>query len=202
MSQEASNATATTNPPKSALLVIDIQESFRADPESWAERSNSSFEKNVTRLIAKFRQSGEPIIFVLHQNWTPGSPFHPDSPHCRFMDWIRPERNDIVLRKTTRSVFASTELARRLTQLGVTRLIITGIQTEQCCETTTRDAGGRGYQVDFVTDATLTFPIKHWAGGPDLPVEEIIRRTEYALAGRFARISQTQELLASYSHSH
>jgi nicotinamidase-related amidase len=82
--------------------VIDIQESFRADPESWAKRSNSSFEKNVTKLIAKFRQSGEPIIFILHQNWTPGNPFHPDSPHCRFMDWIRSERNDIVLRKGDR----------------------------------------------------------------------------------------------------
>jgi nicotinamidase-related amidase len=202
MAQEASAPLTVTRSPKSALLVIDVQESFRADSESWAGRSNPDFENNVTRLIANFRQSGYPIIFVLHQNWVAGSPFHPDSPQCRFMDWIRPEPAEIVLRKTTRSVFASTELGRRLTQLGVTRLVITGIQTEQCCETTARDAGDRGYQVDFVTDATLTFPIKHWSGGPDLPVQEIIRRTEYALAGRFAQDLQTNDLLASYSNQH
>jgi isochorismate hydrolase len=93
------------------------------------------------------------------------------------------------------SAFASTDLARRLTQWQIHRLRVIGIQTEQCCETTTREASDRGYQVDFVMDATLTFAIPHWAGGPELSTDEVARRTEYALAGRFANIVSTQEVL-------
>src|ERR1700737_1478045 len=128
MAYDTPNPSVAAESPRSALLVIDIQESFRADPKFWAERSNPDFEPNVMNLIEAYRHSGEPIIFVLHQNWTADSPFYPDSPFCRLMDWINPGPNDIVRRKTTRSVFASTELARRLTQLGVTRVVVTGFQ--------------------------------------------------------------------------
>ena len=113
------------------------------------------------------------------------------------MEFVVPRPEEIVLQKTTISAFASTDLARRLTQWEISRLRVTGIQTEQCCETTTRDASDRGYQVDFVTDATLTFAIPHWAGGPELSTDEVVRRTEYALADRFANIVSTKEVLES-----
>ena len=67
-------------------------------------------------------------------------------------------------------------------------LVIVGIQTEQCCETTARLAADMGYDVTFVTDATATFPIVRPDTGEVLPAQEVIERTEYALAGRFARI--------------
>ena len=67
-------------------------------------------------------------------------------------------------------------------------LVIVGIQTEQCCETTARLAADMGYDVTFVTDATATFPIVRPDTGEVLPAKEVIERTEYALAGRFARI--------------
>ena len=73
------------------------------------------------------------------------------------MDFVAPKPGEVVLQKTTISVFASTDLARRLTQWEINHLTVTGIQTEQCCETTTRDASDRGYQVDFVTDAGCSF---------------------------------------------
>jgi nicotinamidase-related amidase len=110
---------------------------------------------------------------------------------------VVPKPEEVVLQKTTISAFASTDLARRLTRWQISRLRVTGIQTEQCCETTARDASDRGYQVDFVIDATLSFAIPHWAGGPELPADEVVRRTEYALAGRFANILSTEEVLQS-----
>jgi hypothetical protein len=113
------------------------------------------------------------------------------------MDFLDVRPGDVVLHKTTRSTFASTDLERRLNLLGVRRLVITGIQTEQCCETTARDGGDLGYEIDFVTEATLTFPIPHWAGGPELSPEAITERTEYALAGRFARIRTVDDVVAA-----
>ena len=78
------------------------------------------------------------------------------------------------------------------------RLAITGIQTEQCCETTARLAADLGYDVDFVLDATRTFPIQHHVDGRlvgELGVAEIAERTAYALRDRFARIVATDQLV-------
>jgi nicotinamidase-related amidase len=183
--------------PRSVLLVIDVQDSFKADSVTWATRSNPAFESNVTKLIEAYRTAALPIVFVLHQNLKPESHFNPKSPFYRFMDFVVPRPDEAVLQKTTISAFASTDLGRRLTRWEINHLRVTGIQTEQCCETTTRDASDRGYQVDFVTDATLTFAIPHWAGGPELSTDEVVRRTEYALAGRFANIVSTKEVLES-----
>jgi nicotinamidase-related amidase len=177
----------------SVLLVIDVQDTFKADATRWSRRNNPKFESNVSALISAYREAGEPIIFFLHQDsdpgWGPG-------PNYRLMDFLDVRPDDVVLHKTTRSCFTSTDLQRRLNSLSAPRLVITGIQTEQCCETTTRDGGDLGYEVDFVTEATLTFPIQHWAGGPELSPELTTERTEYALARRFARIRTVNEVVA------
>jgi nicotinamidase-related amidase len=66
---------------------------------------------------------------------------------------------------------------------------------EQCCETTARVAADLGYAVDFVTEATMTFPIPNWdKPGEELGVDAIRERTEYALRRRFARITTVKEL--------
>jgi nicotinamidase-related amidase len=197
MSSSNYKTNTTSDLPGSVLLVIDVQESFKGDSVTWATRNNSAFESNVTKLIEAYRTAALPIVFLLHQNLKPESHFNPKSPFYRFMDFVVPRPSEVVLQKTTISAFASTDLARRLTQWEIKHLRVTGIQTEQCCETTTRDASDRGYQVDFVTDATLTFAIPHWAGGPELSTDEVVRRTEYALAGRFANIVSTKEVLES-----
>jgi nicotinamidase-related amidase len=183
--------------PRSVLLVIDVQDSFKGDAATWATRNNPGFESNVAKLIEAYRNAELPIVFFLHQSLNPESHFNPRSSFYRFMDFVSPRPDEVVLQKTTISGFASTDLARRLTQWKINRLTVSGIQTEQCCETTTRDASDRGYQVDFVTDATLSFAIPHWAGGPELSPDEVVRRTEYALAGRFANVVSTQDVLDS-----
>jgi hypothetical protein len=86
--------------------------------------------------------------------------------------------------------------------------VVCGIRTEQCVETTARIASDLGYLVTFVTDATATNPIEHrdaplgrrveesLADPRTLGVDDIIARTEYALAGRFATIRTVEELAA------
>jgi nicotinamidase-related amidase len=178
---------------KSALLVIDVQESFRADAARWARRSNPAFEENLTCLVDVYRAAGLPVIWILHTDGD--GPFRPESGLVRVQEWLQPREREPVLHKTTRNAFTSTRLAEVLAGLGVRRLAITGIQTEQCCETTARLAGDLGYDVDFVTGATATFPIAHPETGEELPVEQIARNTEFALRGRFARIATVVELV-------
>ena len=170
---------------KTALLVIDIQDSFKIDPARWAKRSNPRFEENVTKLIATFREAGEPVVFVLHNDSDPG--FRPGDPEVRLMSFLDRRDSEPLIVKNTRNAFTSTDLQQRLEAMGVTRVAVCGISTEQCCETTTRVAADLGYEVDFVTEATLTFPIGN------LSTDAIIERTEAVLRGRFARIVTVAE---------
>ena len=172
---------------ESALLVIDAQESFKAG-ERWARRDNKEFEKNVGRLVELYREHGLPVIYFLHRDEDPG--FRRSDPEYRLMDFLSPRDSEPVLHKDTRNVFTSTGLPALLLEKGVRRVVITGIQMEQCCETSARVAADLGYSVDFVTEATMTFPIpNHDRPGEELGVEAIRERTEYALRRRFARIA-------------
>src|SRR6201982_1726140 len=82
-----------------------------------------------------------------------------------------------------------------LRERGIAELLITGIRTEQCCETTTRHASDLGFSVRYVTDATLTFPMRT-RGGREVTAAEIQERTEMVLEGRFAQVVATSDALA------
>jgi nicotinamidase-related amidase len=146
----------------------------------------------VDRLIHAYRQAGLPVVFILHNDSDPG--FRPGDPEVRLMDFLKPGEGEPLLLKNTRNAFTSTNLQEVLEARGVRRVVITGISTEQCCETTTRVAADLGYDVDFVTEATATFPITDPESGEVLSTGEIIRRTEFVLRGRFARIARVAAL--------
>jgi nicotinamidase-related amidase len=121
-------------------------------------------------------------------------PVRPGERPLRLVDGLEPAAGEPTLTKTSRNAFTTTNLQQILTEQGIRELVICGIQTEQCCETTARVGADLGFDVTFVTEATATFPIPHRSGFGELGVEDIIERTEYALAGRFATISTIAEL--------
>lgn len=177
---------------QSALLVIDAQDSFKLLPR-WNRRNNPRFEENVGSLIDAYRVAELPVIFFLHTDNDEG--FSVNSPQFKLMDFIKPLPDEPVFVKTTRNCFTSTPLQPFLFQKGVRKVAIAGIQTEQCCETTARVAADLGYAVDFVTDATMTFPIlNRERPGEELSTNAIVERTEYVLRGRFARIISVAKL--------
>jgi nicotinamidase-related amidase len=172
---------------ESALLVIDAQDSFKST-DRWEKRNNKDFEKNVARLVDLYREHGLPVIYFLHSDEDPG--FEITSPYYKLMDFLSPLKSEPVIHKVTRNVFTSTGLPALLLEKGVRRVLITGIQMEQCCETSARVAADLGFAVDFITEATMTFPIpNHDRPGEELGVDAIRERTEYALRRRFARIT-------------
>lgn len=177
---------------QSALLVVDAQDSFKVGPR-WERRNNLAFEDDVAALIEAYRAAQLPVVFFLHTDGDEG--FATDSPFLKLMDFIHPRTGEPVFIKNTRNCFTSTPLQPYLIEKGVRRVTIAGIQMEQCCETTARVAADLGYAVDFVTDATMTFPIPNWdKPGEELAVDAIRERTEYALRRRFARIVSVAQL--------
>jgi nicotinamidase-related amidase len=176
----------------SALLVIDVQDSFKSTSR-WDRRGNLEFERNVAALVDAYRAASLPVIFVLHTDDDPG--FQVTSPYFRLMDFLTRRDDEPLLIKNTRNAFTSTDLQQRLAELGVTRVVVAGIQTEQCCETTTRVAADLGFDADFVTEATQTFPIVNEETGEELATDEIYRRTEFVLRKRFARIARVHDIV-------
>ncbi|MCL2585614.1 MAG: isochorismatase family protein [Streptosporangiales bacterium] len=189
-----------------ALIVLDVQESFRQRP-LWSVISNPEIARDVDRLVRGARASGDRVVWVLHAEPGTGTPFDPASGHVRLIEPLRPEPGEPVLTKTSHNAFTTTGLQQLLTQCGVTEIVVCGIRTEQCCETTARVGSDLGYQVTFVTEATATNPVAHWeapagqtvaellADPRTLPASAITERTEYALAGRFATIATIAEVL-------
>jgi nicotinamidase-related amidase len=190
-----------------ALIVIDVQESFRRRP-LWQAVSNPGIVGQVSRLVKAARAGGDLVVWVLHTEPGTGTVFDPARRYVRLMDGLTPGLGEPVLYKTSINAFTTTNLQRLLTLSGTRELVVCGIRTEQCCETTTRLAADLGFDVTFVTDATATFPIEHrdapagravaeiLADPLTLPADDIVARTEYALAGRFASIRTVAELTA------
>ncbi|MFE2537008.1 isochorismatase family protein [Streptomyces sp. NPDC059371] len=188
-----------------ALIVIDVQESFRARP-LWETISDPKIADRVDRLVRLARRAGDTVVWVLHSEPGSGDVFDPALGHVRLMDELRREDGEPLIHKTSHNAFTTTNLQQLLTERGIRELTVCGIRTEQCVETTTRLAADLGYQVTFVSDATATNPIPHRDAPADqsvaelladprtLGAEDVIRRTEYALAGRFATIATVDEL--------
>ncbi|MEU7921771.1 isochorismatase family protein [Micromonospora zamorensis] len=190
---------------RAALVVIDVQESFRQRP-IWAYGSNPDLVRQVERLVAAARERGDLVVWVLHSEPGTGGLFDPALGHVRLIDGLVPAEGEPTLVKTAHNAFTTTNLQQVLTQAGIQDITVCGIRTEQCVETTARVGSDLGYRMTFVTDATLTFPIPHrdlpetatvaeiLADPRTLTNEEIVTRTEYALAGRFATIRTVDEV--------
>lgn len=190
-----------------ALLVIDVQESFR-QRENWAAISNPEIVKQVATLVEHTRQKENQVIWVIHSEPRSDGAFDPTYGFTRLIDGLEKAADEPLFTKTSHNAFSTTGLQQYLVSRGITEVQICGIRTEQCCETTARVASDLGYRVEFIVDATATQPIERWdapkgrelqeilADPLTLDTESIIQRTCYVLAGRFATIRTVQEVLA------
>ena len=180
---------------KSCLVIIDVQESFRQRPY-FTERDLPAFLAAQNALIAACQQHGVPIVRVFHVDGpkTAQNPFALESGLVQPLEGLAPVEATATFHKSRHSALVGTGLDVWLTQNGIGRLVISGIRTEQCCETTARHASDLGFAVDYVTDATLTFDMSHEDGSP-LAAADIKARTAAVLKDRFARICSVPQAL-------
>ena len=174
-----------------ALIVIDAQESFRHRPY-WSDTDAPAFIGRLQALVDGARLRRIPVAQVFHVE--DGGAFSLASGHVVTMTGLE-IRADAIFHKHRHSALVGSGLPVWLTEHGIRRLIISGIRTEQCCETTTRHASDLGYDVDYVSEATLTFAMTD-AAGRCWSAQEIKARTELVLMDRFARIATVEQALA------
>ncbi|WP_020405190.1 cysteine hydrolase family protein [Hahella ganghwensis] len=173
-----------------ALLVIDVQESYK-HRDYWDESGFNAYAEKQNQLIGAARNKGWPVIFILHNEET--GVFSPESGYVRLMDFLDKRTDDPVFNKYAHNAILKTGLQEWLQKRGIENLVVSGIRTEQCCETTTRVASDLGYGVEFVLDATLTFPMRHPLTGDLVSVEQIQKHTALVLEKRFATIKFVEQ---------
>ena len=185
-----SNGSTAMQASETALIVIDAQESFR-HRDYWDDTDVAAYIDRQQALVDGARKLGIAIAQVFHVE--PDGVFSLASGHVRTLAPLVIDA-DAVFHKTRHSALVGSGLPVWLTERGIRRLIVSGIRTEQCCETTTRHASDSGYDVDFVGEATLTFAMTD-RNGRRWSAQDIRARTELVLADRFARISTVEQAL-------
>ncbi|KDC80106.1 isochorismatase family protein [Bordetella bronchiseptica MBORD635] len=186
---------------KQALIVIDVQESFRHRP-FWDDSELPAFLAQVQALIDGCWQRDIPVLQVFHVNAAndPASPFAPASGHVVALRGLRIAPTAVFRKTVHSSLYARDEAGHSLhdwlLEHGVGEIIVCGIRTEQCCETTTRHASDAGFKVRFALDATLTFAMRAASGKTYTPAE-IRERTELVLQDRFAQVLPAAAALAA-----
>ena len=177
-----------------ALVVVDAQAGF--DDPWWGARNNSDCDANIERLVAAWHERRAPLVYVRHDSEEPESPLHPDHPGNRLKPYLRAEPDVLVTKQVNSAFHGTPDLHAWLTVAGVTGIVVCGITTNHCCETTARVGGNLGYEVLFALDATHTFDRQ----GPDgavLTAEQLARATATNLHGEFATVVSTDQLLST-----
>ena len=174
---------------KTALLIIDVQYGIfiRKEYDGMAIYKEKEFLYNLKTLIQKAKNADAPVIYIQHMYkdfplMEKGQPFwevHPD---------IKPEQGDIVVEKYNADAFYNSSLEEILKSLSVTDLVITGLQTAYCVDTTCRRALSLGYKNILVSDGHSTLD------SDILPAEKIIAHHNTVLGSQFVELKPTQEV--------
>lgn len=163
-------------PRNAAILVIDVQNDFIAeggfaDGVGWERSLNSAAVVRLKEFLPAARENGVPVIFVqaiYDEVYLSGAMIERnirrklDFPRCISGTWgaefyvVGPEPGETVVRKHRLSAFVETDLHTVLRHLGVQSLLLTGVYTEVCVESTARDAYFLDYYVVMVSDCCGT----------------------------------------------
>ena len=172
-----------------AVLVIDVQQGL-------CEGEYETFEAarvidRINEVTAKARTAGAPVVIIQHESRS--GPFSYGSPGWQLAPALHTTTGDTLLRKTATDSFHRTELDALLKGKGVSELVICGMQSDFCVDTTTRRALALGYPVVLVSDGHTTLDNTH------LSAVQIIAHHNETLAnitsfGPVVRLERAQDM--------
>lgn len=170
-----------------ALLVVDVQTALMNEKPYQCER----FIENLKHLLDEARKKGTMVIYIRHNGcW--GEDLEPNSVGWEIDKRIKPLEQEKIIDKSYNSAFKKTCLHEFLQENQITELIMTGLQTEYCIDTTVKVAFEYGYDVIIPKDCTSTFHNEYMGG------HEICRFYERNIwANRFAKISSVEQVIGN-----
>lgn len=168
---------------KAALILIDQQREY-VDGALPLHDVRAAIAETA-KVLDLARQSGAPIIHVVHHGRPGGGLFNPDGPMSAIVPELAPRPGETVLPKSMPNAFTKTNLADLLKASGRTEIVVTGFMTHMCVSATVRAAVDHGYRVTLVANAAATRDLPDPLGGVQ-QAATVHRATLAALADRFA----------------
>lgn len=156
----------------SAVLVIDVQQELCEGPDTPWEIDRVI--ANINAVTARARAAGAPVVLIQHEG-KDGYLTH-GTPGWAIERRLQVEPSDLKLRKTATDSFHRTELKQLLKRHGVSDLVIGGIHTEFCVDTTTRRALALGYPVVLIADGHSS------VGHADLSADLVVKHHNHTLS--------------------
>lgn len=202
------------DPATTAFLVVDMTNDFLEPGVPQECAPGREMVPRLAELAAACRAVGIPVIYTSHMHRADGSDIgrmaerftHLVDEQRRpitlvagtrgveVIDELAPVGDEIVIRKSRYSSFFNTDLETVLRHHNITTLIIAGVATNVCCESTARDAMFRDYKVIFLSDGNATMDLPDLGFGP-VSHEEVQRVVLTTLAAAFCDVATTAEVL-------
>lgn len=177
-----------------ALILVDIQQGL--DDPWYGVRNNPGAEANACSLLATWREHHWPIVHIQHLSTNPESPLYPGKPGVPHKPEVAPQGDEPVMTKHVNSGFIGTNLEGWLRENEIGKVVICGLTTNHCVETTTRMAGNLGFDAYLAHDACAA----HDLTGPDgshYSADQVHAMSLANIASEFATVLSTSEILAS-----
>lgn len=170
-----------------ALIVIDVQVAMFSSIDGNSVYESGRILQNILLLIQKARVTDTPVIFIQHTD--DRDPEYAEGTSLwKLHPMLNPLEREKIIQKSTWDSFHMTTLNEELQKLGVKKLIIAGMQSEFCVDTTCRRAFSMGYEGVLVEDAHTTFDTKA------LSAKKIIEHHNRVLGGRFVKLMSVKDI--------
>jgi nicotinamidase-related amidase len=178
-----------------ALLLIDIQNDYFPGGKMELHGSLDASLK-AKAALASFRKKGDPVIHVQHLSVQPGAPFFvPETPGVEIHENVRPAAGETVVKKHFPNSFRETPLLERLKESGIDDLVVCGMMTAVCVDSTVRAAFDHGFRCTLLTDACASRSLVYQ--GEEIPAEHVHGAFVAAMGIFFAKTVTVEEYLAS-----
>lgn len=177
---------------KQALVIIDVQNFYFYDGPMKLWKPEEA-EQEMKKVIDYFRDTQQPVIYIQHL-YDGGGYAESQEEIIQIHKNIQPMDGEIVVRKSYPSSFRETTLQDILKPLGITKLVIAGMMSHMCVDTTVRAAYDLGYQIDVIADGCTTMDLEY--KGTVIPAEIVTKTYMASLNGMFARVLNADEFLS------
>lgn len=178
-----------------AILVIDMQEGMADRIRAGRPTATTDAPGRIAALLARARETGVPVIHVLHDDPHPDSPFRKGAAGAAPMPCAIPMEGETVLWKHGSSAFHGTGLDTHLRAQGIGELVVAGAVAAFCVTSTVRQASDLGYRVLLPQDALLGFDLPAHDGGR-IDAGTVFRVTLSLLGADFATLTTVDALAA------
>lgn len=180
-----------------ALLLIDIQNDYFPDGRRELVGAQAAGARAKDLLVA-FREIGWPVIHVRHVANEVGATFFlPDTDGAEIHELVTPMSGEVVITKHTPNAFLGTDLRAELDELGVRVVVVAGMMTHMCVDSTTRAASDLGFVCSVAGDACATYD--QWYEDRKIDARDVHAAFLSALADAFATVESTADLVNGFT---